>query len=821
MAVKKSALYGSLWAMADELRGGMDASQYKDYILVLLFMKYVSDRYAGNPDAAILVPEGASYTDMLRLRGDPQIGDSVNKIIAKLAEANGLSGVITVANFNDPEKLGSGRELVEKVSRLLSIFDRPELDLSRNGADGDDLLGDAYEYLMRHFATESGKSKGQFYTPAEVSRIMAHLVGAAGARSASETVYDPTCGSGSLLLKVRDLAPHGLTVYGQEKDVATRALAVMNMVLHGEAGAEIRPGNTLAAPALTDVDGRVRTFDYVVANPPFSDKAWLNGVDPANDARFRLGTPPRKQGDYAYLLHVLASMKSKARAVVVLPHGVLFRGGAEAGIRRQLVERGWIAKLVGLPPNLFYGTGIPACLVVLDKSRVAGAPVHMIDASRGFAKDGPKNRLRHQDVHRIVDVAARGADAPGYARLVPYAEIEQQGFNLNLPRYVDAGRRADAHDIAAHLWGGVPEADVAALGEFWATMPALRGRLFGPGDRSGALRPLISPGEVAAVVGRSPEMAALRARAALTFGEWRLAQQDRLESIAVGDRPKALIEAISEELLERFRAVPLLDPYAVYQRLMAYWDEVVGDDVGVLARDGWAAAARIGPPEKGEAAEVTLGGKPKRRLKGELIPTALLAARFFLAEAAEADRLEVAAETLAAEVAKLADEEGGDEGMLVEGLDEKAALTERSVKARMRAIREETGTPPRGTPPDSAGALREEFDALVEALALLGRLKAAEAAAKAGREAVNAASVERYATLTEAESKALLVEDKWLATLEAAVDAEAARVGAGLSARVRELVERYIRPLPVLVQAVDDAAERVRDHLRTMGFVWS
>src|SRR3974390_193076 len=224
MALKKSELYSSLWSSCDELRGGMDASQYKDYVLVLLFVKYVSDRYAGEPYSPITIPPGASFADMVALKGKSDIGDQINKkILGPLAQANNLSDM---PDFNDPNKLGSGKEMVERLTNLIGIFENPGLDFSKTRADGDDLLGDAYEYLMRHFATESGKSKGQFYTPAEVSRIIAKVIEISQSKNQSQTLYDPTCGSASLLLKAADEAPHGITIYGQENDNATRALAV-------------------------------------------------------------------------------------------------------------------------------------------------------------------------------------------------------------------------------------------------------------------------------------------------------------------------------------------------------------------------------------------------------------------------------------------------------------------------------------------------------------------------------------------------------------------------------------------------------------------
>src|SRR6266516_2563261 len=306
MAIKKSELYSSLWQSCDELRGGMDASQYKDYVLVLLFVKYVSDKYAGVPYAPITIPEGAGFKDMVALKGKSDIGDQINKrIIGPLANANKLSDM---PDFNDPSKLGSGAEIVERLTNLITIFENKALDFSKNRAEGDDILGDAYEYLMRHFATESGKSKGQFYTPAEVSRIMAQIIGIHDAKtSAATTVYDPTCGSGSLLLKVGDEAGTAVTLYGQEKDAATSGLARMNMILHNNPTALIVQGNTLADPKFKDGD-TLKTFDYVVANPPFSDKRWSTGLDPANDSyeRFKpFGVPPAKQGDYAYLLHIV------------------------------------------------------------------------------------------------------------------------------------------------------------------------------------------------------------------------------------------------------------------------------------------------------------------------------------------------------------------------------------------------------------------------------------------------------------------------------------------------------------------------------------
>src|SRR4029077_10172342 len=446
--------------------------------------------------------------DMVALKGTPDIGDQINKrIIAPLAEANRLSDL---PDFNDATKLGSDKEKEKRLTNLIAIFENKALDFSKNRAEGDDILGDAYEYLMRHFATESGKSKGQFYTPAEVSRIMAEIIGIHEAKtSASTTVYDPTCGSGSLLLKVGDEAGTPVTLYGQEKDAATSGLARMNMILHNTPTALVVQGNTLTDPLFKDGD-TLKTFDYVVANPPFSDKRWSTGLDPLDDPfeRFKpFGTPPARQGDYAYLLHIVRSLKSTGKGACILPHGVLFRGNAEADIRRALVRKGYIKGIIGLPPNLFYGTSIPASIIVVDKQDAhARKGIFMIDASAGFMKDGPKNRLRAQDIHKIVDVFNRRLEVAKYSRMVPVEEIEKNEFNLNLPRYIDSQLAEDLQDIDGHLRGGIPERDVEALCRYWKICPNLRQALFNP-NRPGYVDLAVDKAAIKSTIYGHPEFA--------------------------------------------------------------------------------------------------------------------------------------------------------------------------------------------------------------------------------------------------------------------------------------------------------------------------
>ncbi len=681
MALKKSELYSSLWASCDELRGGMDASQYKDYVLVLLFIKYISDKYAGQPFAPITIPRGAGFKDMAALKGTPGIGDDINKrIIGPLANANQQLSVSDFPDFNDPAKLGDGKEKVERLTNLIAIFENPALDFSKNRAEGDDILGDAYEYLMRHFATESGKSKGQFYTPSEVSRVMAQILGIRKARiTSATTVYDPTCGSGSLLLKVGDEAGTAVTLYGQEKDAATSGLARMNMILHNNPTALIMQGNTLTDPKFRDGD-TLKTFDYIVANFPFSDKRWSTGLDPLNDPfeRFKpFGTPPAKQGDYAYLLHIVRSLKSTGKGACILPHGVLFRGNAEADIRRNLVRKGYIKGIIGLPPNLFYGTGIPACIIVLDKEDAhARKGIFMIDASAGFMKDGPKNRLRDQDIHRIVDVFTRQAEIPKYSRMVGFAEIEKNEFNLNLPRYIDSQTAEDFQDIAGHLQGGIPVADVEALDRYWRVCPGLRPALF-RADRPGYLDLAVDKAAIKTAIFEHGEFAAFMAGMSGHFADWRTASAATLKALLAGCKPKEVIAGLAEGLLAHYAGQPLIDPYDVYQHLMDYWAETMQDDCYLIAADGWKAETyRIIERDK-------RGNERDRGWACDLVPKPLLVARYFAAEQAAIDRLAAELESVAAALAELEEEEGGEEGVFAE-LEK---VTRASVDARLREAR--------------------------------------------------------------------------------------------------------------------------------------
>ncbi len=793
MAIKKSQLYSSIWKSCDELRGGMDASQYKDYVLVLLFIKYISDKYAGVSFAPITVPKGASFKDMVALKGKPTIGDDINKkIIQKIEEANKSLGKISV-NFNDPEKLGSDSAMVDRLTRLIAIFENPALDFSKNRAEGDDILGDAYEYLMRHFATESGKSKGQFYTPAEVSRIIAKIIGIASTTNKTPTVYDPTCGSGSLLLKVADETDKNVRLFGQENEGPTAALARMNMVLHNNPTAVIEKENTLATPLFKDGD-QLKTFDFVVANPPFSYKSWSNGVNAENDpfGRFQgFGVPPTKNGDYAFLLHIIRSIKTTGKGACILPHGVLFRGNAEAEIRTNIIRRGYIKGIIGLPANLFYGTGIPACIIVIDKENADNRKgIFMIDAGKGFEKDGNKNRLRAQDIHKIVDVFNKQIEIPKYSRMVSVVEIEKNEFNLNIPRYIDSQEPEDIQDIEAHLKGGIPNQDIADLNNYWDVYPTLKASLFKSSERKGYSALKITQEEIKSKIFSHPEFTAYAKTMEATFDAWRTKNTAVLKKLSVDAIPKKVIHQISEHLLDTFSKTKLIDKYDIYEHLMEYWAATMQDDMYLIAADGWHVV--LAPVE----------GK-KGVLECDLVPKCLVINRYFSKEMKEIEELHLKLDATARDMEELVEEHSGDDGYFADF----EKINKASVLERAKEIK--------GKKADIA-----ELEVMEKYLEISATESDTKKNLKESEKAVEASVVAKYEMLTEPDIKILVVEDKWMTALEQAVHGEMDRISHRLNGRIKELAERYETPMPALTTETESLANKVDEHLRKMGFTW-
>lgn len=874
MAIKKNELYSSLWASCDKLRGGMDASQYKDYILTLLFVKYVTDKFKGEKYADITVPEGGSFDDLVAVKNDPNIGEKMDKIIAKLAEAgdNNLTGVITNAHFNDESKLGKGQEMVDKLTGLIGIFQRPEFDFKNNKATGDDILGDAYEYLMRNFATESGKSKGQFYTPAEVSRILAKVIGIDKVTDPDTSVYDPACGSGSLLIRAAAEAPIEVAIYGQEKEITTAGLAKMNLVLHNKATGEIYAGNTFSDPHYRDdKDNSVlRRFDFAVANPPFSLKNWTDGLVDYGRFTGYGDTPPEKNGDFAWLMHILKSLKSTGKAAVILPHGVLFRGNAEATIRKAIIDKGYIKGIIGLPANLFYGTGIPACIIVIDKSDADEREgIFMIDASHDYIKDGNKNRLREQDIYKIVTTFHdQIIDDPKYARFVPNDEIKiKNDYNLNIPRYIDSSKPEDLQDIEAHLHGGIPAVDVNSMDKYWALFPSLKEKLFSP-LREGYYKLNIDKDDVRSTVYCDAEFAAYSERIDMAFDAWINDVDEGLRNINEFVSIKEYIVELSEILVGKYADIELVDKYDVYQVLLSYWQEVMADDVFVLIQDGYEAGRET--EDIYEVSEDKKTKKEKKKYKGwegKLIPKSLIEATFFAAERAKID-----------EAQYIVDETQNMLNELVENIDENSIAFDiiEDGSAKLKDVKEKISEIFEALTSDTVEALKtllesfpmkkKEYVAYMDAHPLCSAaindkglvnktsIKQAIIEAKANCEIpdlykedyavliklqnclekiaeytslvkeFNAELDEKcrvkYAELTIDEIKELLVNRKWYYSIFKGIEALYVTTSHEIAGRVSELAERYENTLPNLERDVDNYEVRVKEHLKKMGFVW-
>ena len=814
VALKKSDLYSSLWKSADELRGGMDASQYKDYVLTLLFVKYVSDKAKSDPYSLIEVPEGGSFDDLVALKGAPDIGEKMNIAIRRLAEANDLQGVINNADFDDPNKLGEGKAMQDRLTNLVSIFQ--DIDFTGSRAEGDDLLGDAYEYLMRHFATESGKSKGQFYTPAEVSRIMAQVLEIPKDAPRSTTVYDPTCGSGSLLIKVADSAPNGLSIYGQEKDNATWALSRMNMILHGNETHDIRQGDTLSDPKFLKGE-QLQTFDYFVANPPFSVKTWKNGFDKEYGRFDGFAEPPEKNGDYAFLLHMVKSLKSDGRGAVILPHGVLFRGNTEAQIREELIRRGLIKAIIGLPANLFYGTGIPACIIVIDKKEAASRTgIFMIDASKGFEKDGAKNRLRPRDMRKIIDTYLAGEEVERYARMVPLSEISdaKNNYNLNIPRYIDTSEPEDIQDLEAHLKGGIPNRDLDALGEYWDAFPNLRSELFRP-LRQGYSELTVEPDQVAKVIEESEDVKAFTSSVSKSVEDWWSSHRAQLDAIDSQTRPQELIENLGDDLLEKFRNRPLISEYSVYEQLMSYWNDTMHDDVTLIVGSGWVEAAQ--PREaritgydnkkkpKYESADLVFGtGVRAQRWVTDLIPPALIIDRYFVDEKAELERLNAEQERISQELQEYIEEHAVEEGLLWEAVNDDGGIKVKDARDRLKTAKLED-------------AEADEIAALNTVIKLFTAETAAKKAVKEGMLQLDTKAIATYAKLSEEEIQELVVGDKWQTVVAGRFASEVDTATLQLTRRIQELGKRYDETVGDLDDELEDLQKKVAAHLAEMG----
>lgn len=471
--VTQQQINQAAWAACDSFRGAVDATQYKDYILVMLFLKYISDHWNDHFESyrkqfsgdearirrrlereRFVLPEGASFYDLYEARNEANIGERINVALERIEDANRakLEGVFRNIDFNSESNLGRVKDRNRRLKNVLEDFAKPALDL-RPSRVSEDIIGECYIYLISRFASDAGKKAGEFYTPAAVSRLLAKLA----APKAGDTICDPACGSGSLLIMAgEEVGSDNFALYGQEVNGATWALARMNMFLHAKDAARIEWCDTLNSPALVEGD-RLMKFDVVVANPPFSlDKWGAEDADTDQFKRYWRGVPPKSKGDYAFITHMIEIAKRQTgRVAVIVPHGVLFRGGAEGRIRQTLIEENLLDAVVGLPANLFTTTGIPVAILVFDRSREQGGPnearrdILFIDASKEFINSKTQNVMDESHVTKVLETYAARAEIAKYSHLASPEEIAENDFNLNIPRYVDTFEAEEEIDVAA------------------------------------------------------------------------------------------------------------------------------------------------------------------------------------------------------------------------------------------------------------------------------------------------------------------------------------------------------------------------------------
>lgn len=600
-------------------------------------------------------------------------------------------------------------------------------------------------------------------------------------------------------------SPKGLTIYGQEMDIATKSLSVMNMWLHGFPEATIAGKNTIASPQFKETNGSLKRFDFVVANPPFSTKSWSNGISPMNDEfnRFKeYGVPPDKNGDYAFLLHIIASLKSTGKGAVILPHGVLFRGGAEGEIRKNIIQRKLIKGIIGLPANLFYGTGIPACIIIIDKENADSRNgVFMIDASKGFIKDGNKNRLREQDIHLVVDVFNNQKELDKYARFVPFEEIEKNEFNLNIPRYIDTQEAEDIQDLNAHLNGGIPNRDIEGLNAYWEVYPSMKKVLFEP-LRDGYAKLKVEGTAVKETIYAHPEFIKYSKELDGVFDAWKQAVTKSLLGIKKESSPKKLVYQLAEDLLAQYENKPLIDRYDIYQHLMNYWNETMKDDVYMLIEEGWTAKVRRIIEKNNKGKEVDKGWTC------DLLPKSIIIDNYFADKLAALQQLEATLESTLAEITGHEEEHAGEEGLLADATNDNGKLTKATVAKRLKEIKNDASE-------KEAVQLLQSIEKLFEQQAALGKQ------IKDQTTELDNFTLKQYDKLTEAEVKDLVIEKKWMHSLSASIQGEIDAISLRLTARIKELGERYDDTLGTIDTSVKELEEKVNAHLKKMGLVWS
>lgn len=895
MAVKKSELYSLLWEAANKLRGGVEPSRYKDYVLLLLFFKYVSDRYQDQKYGEFEIAEGASFEDLILAKGKPDVGERVDKIIQKFLETNNLKGALPDVSFNNPDELGKGKELVDKVSGLIAIFQNPAIDFKKNRASGDDIIGDAYEYFMMKFAQESGKSKGQFYTPSEVSRVISRLIGIGDIKNTLDkkwTLHDPAAGSGSLLIRAADEAPvdnNGgsiVTIYGQEKYPDTAGLAKMNFILHNKPTADIQHDNTLSMPYYTDDFDELRKFDFIVMNPPFSDKDWSDGIKVDEDIYHRFdgyGIPPEKNGDYAWFLHVLKALNENGKAGIILPHGVLFRGNAEETIRKEILKRKYIKGIVGLPSNLFYGTGIPACIIIIDKENADNREgLFMIDASDGFKKEGDKNKLREQDIEKIVQVFTNKIEIKGYSRFITYEEIfEENDGNLNIPRYISKINKTLPQNISAHLNGGIPIGDIDSVTKLWNISNELKEEIFTKRDNSSVYDLKVDTDKIENLIFDDAKIKEeITRETEEIFNLWKNDTEGKLKDIDKETDPKVFIRELGFSILKAYEEAKLLDNYEVYDFLLNYWNEKLQDDVYIIKTSGYEAGREIereyGKKKVKDEQGVEIEVNDKKKFKsfdGLLIPRTIIEKEYFKDKLDEIETINVEITELDEKMNEIFEENTGDEGLLVEVLNNKGdSITKTNINNRLKELeskkvskdvenltkmievfdtkeqeqmeeifkssnnlanyelRNANGKFGKGKINTSLKIAQEsakipevykdEYELLTSYKDLMDTKDEKNKEQKERLEALDKEVQEKYGNLSIDEIKKLLFDKKWMARIENDIEDAIDQEINNLASKLVDISKRYESTLSELEEKSDKSRFEVKKALEGMGYSW-